>query len=194
MDGSFDDDKSLLFTYGQSVQTSVPPQQSRALFSIRIAPSVDNGISGVFGSRELVNRMQLILRALDISTTSQNSNLLVRAFLNGRPTTSTPWTNAVGNNTGSPNSSLAQIADYAGGTTRVFGGEVVSGFFTAGTSQLDLSIVRDLGNSILGGGAPNSDGQPYPDGPDTLTIVVTNVSTTQAATVLGRLSWTEAQA
>lgn len=31
------------------------------------------------------------------------------------------------------------------------------------------------------------------DGPDTLTIVVTNVGTT-AQSVLGRISWTEAQA
>ena len=36
--------------------------------------------------------------------------------------------------------------------------------------------------------------QIYPDGPDTLTIVVTNLSATTPANVFGRLSWTEAQA
>jgi hypothetical protein len=68
----------------------------------------------------------------------------------------------------------------------------------SGANSIDLSGVRDLGNSILGGGGLNSNTNIYPDGPDTLTIVVTNLSTLPAAvgvaTVFGRLSWTEAQA
>jgi hypothetical protein len=62
-----------------------------------------------------------------------------------------------------------------------------------GTDRLDLTDVRDLGNSILGGGAATSNTQIYPDGPDVLTIIVTNLGST-AIDVLGRLSWTEAQA
>jgi len=61
-----------------------------------------------------------------------------------------------------------------------------------------LSLVRDLGNAILGGGATsaadNSNSNIYPDGPDVLTIVVQNLSATTPASVVGRLSWTEAQA
>ena len=60
-------------------------------------------------------------------------------------------------------------------------------------SQVDLSQVRDLGNSILGGGMPYGNTMVYPDGPDVLTIVVSNVGTT-AQTVQARLSWSEAQA
>ena len=195
MDGRFDDDKSLVFTYGQATATNIAQNTSRALFSIRVAPSVDNGISASFGQRELINRMQLTLRALDITTSTANANLLVQAFLNASTSTATTWTNAVGNVPGRINSSLAQIADYSGGSTTVIGGEVTAGFFVGtGANSIDLSQVRDLGNSILGGGGTTSNTQIYPDGPDTLTIVVTNLSTTASANVFGRLSWTEAQA
>ena len=265
MDGRYDDDKSLLFTYGQNAPTTIAPINNtttatgsatastnvtlsasntniiagmlvtgagvptntyvasvtsgtaivltqavtlssvaltftgaqKALFSIRIAPSVDNGIPSIFGARELTNRMQLILRALDITTSSSPANILVTAVLNGVVTTATAWTNAVGNVIGRANSSLAQIADYAtsgGGVTGITGGENTGGFFTNSTTSIDLSNVRDLGNAILGGGTSlYSNATIYPDGPDVLTIMVTNVGTA-AVNVLGRISWTEAQA
>ena len=196
MDGRFDDDKSLVFTFGQSTATSIGAGATAALFSIRVSPSVDNGQVASFGSRELINRMQLTLRALDVSAipASGNANLLVQAFLNATPSTATTWTNAVGNASNRANSSLAQIASYAGGTTTVTGGEITAGFFVgSGANSIDLSQVRDLGNSILGGGGTNSNTQIYPDGPDVLTIVVTNLAA-QSCQVFGRLSWTEAQA
>ena len=199
MDGRFDDDKSLVFVYGQTGVSTIAANGTRALFSIRVSPSVDNGISAGFGQRELVNRMQLTLRALDVAAIptsgTATANLLVQAVLNGTPTTATTWTNAVGNVTGRVNSSLAQVADYAGiTTTTVNGGEVTAGFFVgSGANSIDLSQVRDLGNSILGGGGTTANTQIYPDGPDTLTIVVTNL-TSISCNVYGRLSWTEAQA
>ena len=197
MDGRFDDDKSLVFTFGQTTATTINSGGgTRALFSIRVAPSVDNGQIGAFGARELINRMQLTLRALDLSAipASGNANLLVTAVLNGTPSSATAWTNAVAGASGVINSSLAQIANYAGGTTTVSGGEVTAGFFVgSGANSIDLSAVRDLGNSILGGGGANANGQIYPDGPDVLTIVVTNLAAANC-NVFGRLSWTEAQA
>ena len=195
MDGRFDDDKSLIFTYGQTGTTTISSGQSRALFSIRVAPSIDNGVTAAFGARELINRMQLKLVALDVSVVGVTTgSLLVRAYLNGVPSSSTVWTYAVGNVANTANSSLAQIADYSGGTTTVAGGEVTAGFFVgSGANSIDLTQVRDLGNSILGGGGPTANTQIYPDGPDTLTIVATNLSA-GAVNVAGRLSWTEAQA
>jgi hypothetical protein len=163
------------------------------LLSIRVAPSVDNGIAANFGTRELVNRMQLVLDSLGITTRSASANMLVTAVLNGVPSTATAWTNAINNVTGIANSSLAQIANYAAGSTTVTGGEVTAGLLVTGTSTLDLGNVRDLGNSVLGGGAANANTNIYPDGPDVLTIVVTNTGAA-AVDVLGRLSWTEAQA
>jgi len=193
MDGRYDDDKSLVFTYGQTTFTNIAAGATKALFSIRVAPSVDNGVAANFGTRELVNRMQLVLVSLGITTRTLTPNMLVTAVLNGVPSSATPWTNAVNNATGVANSSLAQVANYAGGSTTVSGGEVTGGFFTQGTSTLELDKVRDLGNSILGGGGANANTNIYPDGPDVLTIVVTNTSSS-AIDVQGRLSWTEAQA
>jgi len=189
MDGRFDDDKSLLFTYGMVAGVAIGAGLSAALFSIRVAPSVDNGRADAFGNRELINRMQLVLRTLDVSMQAAG-NLLVTAVLNGKPSKSTAWTSLQ-----SPTSSLAQIAlhDQSGSLTTVTGGEVTGGFFVGNTGSVDLNTVRDLGNAILGGGAANADAAIYPDGPDTLTIVVTNVGS-GSSTVLGRIGWTEAQA
>lgn len=190
MDGRFDDDKSLLFTYGQSTVTNIAAGATAALMSIRVAPSVDNGRGDRFGRRDLINRMQLVLRALDISVQGTTAgNLLVTAVLNGTPSTATTW-NAIG----TPTSSLAQIADYAGGSTTVSGGEITGGFFVSTTGSVDFSLVRDLGNSILGGGGTTANSGIYPDGPDVITILVRNVAASASAAVLGRLSWTEAQA
>jgi hypothetical protein len=182
---------------------------TKALFSIRIAPSVDNGQAGQFGQRELINRMQLVLRSMDVTTRSTTANFLVRAYLNATPSTFTNWTNAVGITsqgiTGMVNSSLAQIADYSSSTasanTWVYGGEATGGFLVNSTTSVDLSNVRDLGNSLMGNGSPQvysggtlqSGYGIYPDGPDTVTFVVTNLSTT-SVDVTGRLAWTEAQA
>jgi hypothetical protein len=202
MDGRFDDDKSLVFTYGQTGITTLAAAgangSTRALIAIRVAPSVDNGVAASFGSRELINRMQLVLRQLDLTSLTTNSNILVRAYLNSTPTVGATWRNAVGDVAGVQNSSLAQIADYAGlgGATgvQVSGGEVTAGFFVgSGANSIDLSNVRDLGNCVLGGGGATSNLNIYPDGPDTLTIVATNLTST-STNVATRLSWTEAQA
>jgi len=193
MDGRFDDDKSLVFTYGTTTALSIAANAANAILSIRLAPSVDNGQIGNFGARELINRMQLKLDSLGLTFSGATAQpLLVTAVLNGTPSAATPWTNAVANAT-VQNSSLAQVATHAAATT-VTGGEVAGGFFVLGTDRLDLTSVRDLGNSIIGGGLANSNAGIYPDGPDTLTIVIRNLSTTTAATVFARLGWTEAQA
>ena len=195
MDGRFDDDKSLVFTFGATTVTSIPANTAYALLSIRVAPSADNGQIGAFGAREVVNRMQLKLNSFGIVQSGTAQPLLITAVLNGTPSSATAWTNAVANATGVQNSSLAQIANYAGGTTTVTGGEIAGGFFVGtAVDRLDLTTVRDLGNSMLGGGGANANTQIYPDGPDTITIVVRNLSSTTAATVFGRLGWTEAQA
>ena len=193
MDGRFDDDKSLVFTYGQRNFSTIAAGASKALFSIRVSPSVDNGVPASFGARELVNRMQLKLDALDISTKTASANFLIQAILNGVPSASTTWTNAVANAANVANSSLAQIADHGTGAVTVSGGEVTAGYFVNSVGSSSLDKVRDLGNSILGGGGTAANSGIYPDGPDTLTIVVTNIGTI-SADVLGRLSWTEAQA
>ena len=190
MDGRFDDDKSLLFTYGTTANTTIAASAvNTALLSIRIAPSVDNGKAANFGARDLTNRMQLVPRTLDIVTTGATQPLLISMNLNGVPVATTAWT-AVSTGV---TSSLAQVADHGATGTTVTGGETVGGFFVSGTASIDLSLVRDLGNSILGGGGTTANTGVYPDGPDVLTVQVTNLSAT-GTTVRTRLAWTEAQA
>ena len=193
MDGRFDEDKSLIFTYGQTTTTTVGAGATRALMSIRVAPSVDSSVGGAFGVRELINRMQLKMDSIGVTTASASSNYLVTAVINGTPSSSTSWTSPTGNSATLTNSSLAQIADYAGGSTTVAGGEVTGGFLSQGTDRQDLKQLRDLGNAIMGGGSTLANAQIYPDGPDVLTFLVTNLSGS-SITVAGRISWTEAQA
>jgi hypothetical protein len=177
---------------------------SKALLSIRVSPSVDNGVPSNFGLREVLNHMQLQVNALDLSLLSTTTgNILVTAVLNPTPYNPTgtqylTWTNPVAGAQLTPNTSLAQILDYSamgatGSNMLIQGGENNGGFFTNSTGSVDLSQVRDLGNAIYGGGSAYPNTQIYPDGPDKLTIVATNVSPI-AQQVLGRISWTEAQA
>jgi hypothetical protein len=169
---------------------------TKALFSIRLAPSVDNGISANFGQRELINRMQLQLDSIGVLTSTPSSSLVVTVIINGVPSSFTQWTSTTKNSTVVANSSLAQIADYAGNenNTIILGGEQTGGFYVQGTSAIDLSAIRELGNSILGGGNSTARTSIYPDGPDVLSIVVTNLNATESVDVFGRLGWFEAQA
>jgi hypothetical protein len=197
MEGKFDDDKSLIFSFGQKSPTSITAGSSKALLAIRVAPSVDNGIAATFGQRDLINRMQLKLKSLGVAvrgSRNADATLLIEAFLNPTLSSATTWTNAVNNVSGVVNSSLAQIADFAGGTTTITGGESTFAEYSIGTSTIDLSDVRDLGNCILGGGASTANTQVYPDGPDIIVLVVTNIGGSGTVNVTGRVSWTEAQA
>ena len=201
MDGRFDDDKSLIFNYGQVVAVGTSSISPVILMAIRIAPSVDNGQTGLLGQKEIINRMQLQLDSLGVVTTG--NTYLINLILNGYSTGAFVGT---GNDFRSPiqqangtTSSLAQVAINTTGAVSVFGGEsVAAAYCAAGTvSNLDLSNVRDLGNSILGGGTsnviPTTAAGFYPDGPDILYVVAQAVSST-SGTILARLSWKEAQA
>jgi len=193
MDGRFDDDKSLVFVGGMNrTQTIANIGQDVVvpLVSIRIAPSVDNGLTGVLGARDIINRMQLVMRSLSTFTTGTGITFLISLRLNGR--VSSGQFSSVGG------SSLSQIAIHGSGTT-IAGGETVYGFYaTAGVNTEDLNQVRDLGTSILGGGTnnlcPTSSTNLYPDGPDIITICATNVTGVTTNSILARISWTEAQA
>jgi hypothetical protein len=196
MDGRYDDDKSFVFVAGMSrTQTinNVAQDATVPLLSIRLSPSVDNGLSGVLGQREIINRMQLVLRSMAIQTTGAAAVFLVTLRLNGRVNGGT--FQAVGG------SSLAQIAYHGTGAgTSIAGGENIFGFYvyTPGVLAEDLFLVRDIGNSILGGGTnnnvPTTVNNIYPDGPDIITVCATNVTAVATNSINTRVSWTEAQA
>jgi hypothetical protein len=209
MDGRFDEDKSFVFQTGMANSVVVPRGSTTnryALLSLRLAPSVDNGVVGVLGQRELINRMQLTLKQMDVLAQSTSSVAyspgiyLIEVILNGKVNTVTNnnWVNVGG-------SSLSQVC-YHAASTIITGGESIFSYFVstvtgeASVVAQDLSRVRELGTSILGGGTTNvasTDGTNiFPDGPDIVTICVRNLSGTNvtSSSVNGRLSWTEAQA
>lgn len=201
MDGQFNDDKSLIFNYGMVTPLAISAAGTYALAAIRIAPSVDNGTTSTLGLKENVNRMQLQLESVSIIS---SASVLVNLVLNGRLGAAFSGTGAQASFisplqlTGGFTSSLAQVANNGstGTTATITGGESVAAVYVpSGVNTLDLAQVRDLGNSILGGGVnntvPTTQAGLYPDGPDVLYVVVTTVG---AANVQARLSWKEAQA
>ena len=148
----------------------------------------------MLGRQELINHMQLQPYAMDVLT---NGVVLITLVLNGVVTPPSGVTSSYQQVGGA---SLAQIAYHPVGST-INGGDSIFAFFAtnAGGSgyndtPFDLGTVRELDNSILGGGQTNTVGQQiYPDGPDVLTVVVQNIGATSTG-VQARMSWKEAQA
>ena len=145
MDGRYDDDKSLVFSAGMTAAqqlSNLPLAVRIPLISVRVAPSVDSGYTGLLGQREIVNRMQMILRQMDSYTTAA---FRVELILNGI-TSSGSWTPVGG-------SSLGQYIIHPANSA-ITGGENIFSFFTtaSGVTQQDLTLVRDMGNAILSGG------------------------------------------
>jgi hypothetical protein len=193
MDGKFDNDKSFVFNAGMNTPLINQGGNVRyALMSLRLGPSVDSGQVGLLGVREIVNRMQMSMTQMDTflqTSTTTPSTARIDLILNGRPASGT-FQNVGG-------SSLAQVA-YHAGNTAIVGGESIFSFFTTPNNAWteDLSQVRDIGQSIYGGGTTNTVSTTpaglYPDGPDVITICA-NVFT-GTSSVQTRVSWQEAQA
>ena len=199
MDGRYDDDRAYVYTVGTKLRRSIGTggNKTRSVLALRLAPSVDNGIIGNFGTRELVNRMQLVLRSMDVLSEGQ---FFVELVLNPIPTSTVNWDPVGG-------TSLAQFSNMNGQSNVDFiGGEVIYGFYAGGATDAavpesySLSDVKEISNSILGGGtnnyenttSPNPSGI-YPDGPEVVGIRVTNIGSSSAK-IDARISWTEAQA
>ena len=199
MDGLYDDDRAYVYTVGTKLRRSIGTggNKTRSVLALRLAPSVDNGIIGAFGTRELVNRMQLVLRSMDVLSEGQ---FFVELVLNPIPTSTVDWLPVGG-------TSLAQYSNMNGQSNVDFiGGEVIYGFYAGGAEDnavpesYSLSDVKEISNSILGGGtedyenttSPNPSGI-FPDGPEVVGIRVTNIGSTSAK-IDARISWTEAQA
>jgi hypothetical protein len=211
MDGGYDNDRGVLFNARMKRSLTLASNATRPLVSIRISPSVDNGIGRNFGKREVVNTMQLVLNQLEILGTGPfliegifNPTTLADATMTGAQAYPLCWeTFKVGSG------SLAQLLfhDNTGTGTGTIssptgtysGGDTIFSFYTdnsggdnLGTTRYDLNSIKELGTSILSGnGSTKTPG--YPNGPDILTIVATNVGSSSAI-VSARMSWSEAQA
>ena len=195
IDGGFTEDKSYLFT-GSSDGYLIADKNETAVLSIRLAPSVDYGITAPYGVRNLINHSSMRLKSIGLVTTNP-IQIFIR--LNCDSTlfrTSSGWQPG-------GNGSIAQYWDHTyNGTFPVSGtgGDLIGSFYLApGTpatttykdptyvsEDYDIEVVRDLGNSIIGGNFV------YPDGPDILTVSVKTFDNYKALT-RARVSWTEDQ-
>ena len=113
IDGQFDSDRGYIFNYAATgVVASVDPATS---FLIRLAPSVSNAIVGDLGERELLNRAQLLLTGISITSDSVSGGgaIIVQGILNpvNYPTdpTKITWTGLASSAAGGQ-PSFAQIA------------------------------------------------------------------------------------
>ena len=112
-DGGFDDDRGYLFSW-QEKEVEISTTKG-AIFLIRLSPSVSNSVTGDLGERELINRAQLLLKNIEITTQggSSSQGVIVEGVINPRNFPSDPSTiNWVGLNTGGAGGqpSFAQVA------------------------------------------------------------------------------------
>jgi hypothetical protein len=170
----------FLYPNGSLNNTSGPNYQP--LISLRLSPSVSSGLTGKLGDRDVINRMQLRLKEIGISSTQLVD---VKVLLN-------PRLNNL-NFVGVDAPSLTQIVEHTAADT-VSGGVQVYNFRGAGgtggvegTTTVDVSSLFELSNSILGGDSI------FPDGPDILTVAVARLTGNSTLTS-AKLSWSEAQA
>jgi hypothetical protein len=170
----------FLYPDGSLNNTSGPNYQP--LISIRLSPSVSSGLTGKLGDREVINRMQLRLQEIGVSSTQLVD---VKILLN-------PRLNNL-NFQGVDSPSLTQIVEHTAQDT-ISGGVQVYNFKATGgvsggegTTTVDVSTLFELSNSILGGDSI------FPDGPDILTIAVSRLTGSSTLTS-AKISWSEAQA
>jgi hypothetical protein len=197
MDGGFNNDASAIYNYGMTTALTSPNSTAAVpIMAIRIAPSVDNGTVGLFGLKEIINRLQLQLREIAVVT---NTTYLIQLILNGVPSA---FSGSFGNiaQSATNTDSISQVAVNTTNTVTISGGTSIAAFYSnpSGQTTYDLSFIAPTGNAALGGGSsnsvPTSQANFFPDGPDIVYVVATTTTAGASNTVLARLNWVESQA
>ena len=152
------------------------------MVSIRLAPSVDNGLTGPVGEREIINRMQLALKSAGVTA---NQDIEAFIILNALPSEI--------NFEDAQKPSLSELLRHSAGDTLLDGTTIYSVKVSDGSVDIDLSALLEIGNSILGGDSI------FPAGPDLLTLAVqpqdtSTITTSTPFFVSGKVSWSESQA
>jgi len=149
-DGGFDEDRGYIFSYAEQAITVSTTRQTA--FMIRLAPSVSNAIVGDLGERELLNRAQLLLTGLEITSETSTGGIVVEGVLNPQNYPTNPslvnWTGLSGLAQGGQ-PSFAQIASGAGITwsTGAAATETTLNALTPITAVLDSGIYNTGNNS-----------------------------------------------
>jgi hypothetical protein len=190
MDGNFDQDRGYQFNLSRTGLT-LSVNETRTLLLFRLAPSVSNTIQGDLGDREVLNRSQALLKRMEVLTSTK---MEIYGVLNptnisaSYPFTSSQIIQVQGTAVTAAQPSFTQYTTTF--TSAPQQGEILfritSPANTSTKSEVDLTQVKDLNNSIFGGR------NTFPDGPDVLAIVATNSGTSGTIDLL--LQWQEAQA
>jgi hypothetical protein len=196
MDGGFDEDRGYSFTYSAGNIAFPTGTSVRTAFAMRLTPAVSNTIIGDLGTRDLINRAQLILNDMVVNFTGANARFLIEGILNPTNITSstTSWLN-LNTSTNGFQPSFTQFASNTGITFSsvpwATGGERLFAIPVNSTNSgtLDLSRVKQIVTSAIPGNGV------YPDGPELLAINITSLTTTGGGTQGDiQISFTESQA
>lgn len=195
-DGMFDEDRGYIFSYQRSDFTVTLAGGTQTVFLIRLAPSVSNQAIGDLGTRDLLNRSQLLLESCSVSLSRPSNNpnsVSVEGILNPKNLTSAIWTPLNTETLGGQPSfvQVSQSPTWSSGSYALPGEQVFA--FVAnplGDAVLDLSKLKEITNSPFGGIGV------YPNGPDTLAVNIRVTGGQASAEVRAAvlLRWTEAQA
>jgi hypothetical protein len=94
LDGRFDIDRSYQFTYNLA-NLNVLGTQVQTLFMMRLAPAITNAVTGELGSKDLINRAQLLLQNMFVNIADTAATLkprfLLQAVLNPTNIISANW-------------------------------------------------------------------------------------------------------
>ena len=149
-DGGFDEDRGYIFSYSETGITVSTTKQTA--FMMRLAPSVSNAITGDLGERELLNRAQLLLMGLEVTSDTGSGGIVIEGVLNPQNYPLNPsdvnWSGLSGVAQGGQ-PSFAQIAS-GGGVTWTDGSSSTTANITsvaAVTAALDSGIYQSYNNS-----------------------------------------------
>jgi hypothetical protein len=94
LDGGFTKDRSYQFTYNLA-NTNVLGTTVQTLFMMRLAPSITNAITGDLGTKDVINRAQMLLQNMYINVSDTSATLkprfLLQAILNPTNVLSANW-------------------------------------------------------------------------------------------------------
>jgi len=197
IDGGFDFDRGYYFNYQTQGSGTYSAGSTYPLFMLRLAPSVSNAVIGDIGSRDLLNRAQLLLQRMDVFATASAGtstgvglgNVVFSGILNPQGVTAQNWTPINSNANGSA-PSFAQVSSVSGQYITGSGERIFSTICNAGSqNSIDLSTLKEVCNAVIGGNGI------FPDGPDTLLVymyVPTGFPSVSEYSI--NLFWSEAQA
>jgi hypothetical protein len=166
LDGGFTKDRSYQFTYNLA-NVNVLGTAVQTLFMMRLAPSITNAITGDLGSKDIINRAQMLLQNMYINVADTSASLkprfLLQAILNPTNILSCNW---------APLNQRFNVGGSIGGTNQTGGfnqpsfTQFVANVYPASDKPVTLHGVNNVLFDTRASGQHN--GQPYAQGGEQL--------------------------